>query len=74
MQYLLFKKRKENRMTQEDMANLLGISRNSYGKKERGEVPFDQDEMFTISNHFEENMDKIFLPRKFQIGNKEQEV
>jgi len=53
------------------MANLLGISRNSYGKKERGDVPFDQDEMFTISNHFEENMDKIFLPRKFQIGNKE---
>jgi putative transcriptional regulator len=62
--------RKEKQYSQKQMADLLKISVKTYGLKERGDYPFDSDEMFKISNLFQMPMDKIFLPRKHQFGDK----
>ena len=71
MQILLYNLRKQANKSQQDMADLLHITRTNYGQKERGQLPFSQDEMFEISSYFGLNMEKIFLPRSYQIGNKE---
>ena len=71
MQNKLYALRKDNGITQEEMANKLGISRVSYGKKERGSSEFTQDEMFEISKIFNRTINDIFLPRTHQkIGSK----
>lgn len=68
MQFKLYKARKDAKMTQDDLANYLGVSRVTYGKKERGEVPFLMDEMFLISELFGKPLTDIFVPRGNQIG------
>lgn len=68
MQSRLYEIRKRNKMTQEELATKLGISRISYGLKERGETPFTGDEMFEIASIFNASIDKIFLPRSNQNG------
>ncbi|MCR5281498.1 helix-turn-helix transcriptional regulator [Limosilactobacillus fermentum] len=70
MQSKLYALRKDNGITQEEMANKLGISRGRYSMKERGNAEFTQDEMFEISKMFKRNIDDIFLPRTYQIGTK----
>lgn len=71
MQYKLYDLRKNvKHMTQEDVAEYLGISVQSYRDKEKDKRPFTQDEMFALSHLFDLNIDTIFLPRKFQIGSK----
>ena len=71
MQAKLYVLRKGAGMTQSDMASMLGISRVSYGKKERGSAEFTQDEMFKISDMFNLGIDDIFTPRTNQkIGSK----
>lgn len=62
--------RKEKQYSQKQMADLLKISVKTYGLKERGDSPFDSDEMFKISNLFQMPMDEIFLPRKHRFGDK----
>lgn len=75
MQYKLYDLRKNvKKMTQEDVAEYLGISVQTYRDKEKGKRPFTQDEMFALSKLFDLSIDTIFLPRKFQIGNKKQTV
>ncbi len=71
MQILLYELRKKSKLTQKEMADELGISRQNYGKKERSELPFDQDEMFRISEYFNKDIDEIFLPRTYRFGNKQ---
>lgn len=71
MQILLYNLRKQANKSQQDMADLLHITRTNYGQKERSQLPFSQDEMFEVSSYFGLNMEKIFLPRSYQIGNKE---
>lgn len=71
MQILLYNLRKQANKSQQDMADLLHITRTNYGQKERGQLPFSQDEMFEVSSYFGLNIEKIFLPRSYQIGNKE---
>ncbi|MBU5366638.1 helix-turn-helix transcriptional regulator [Enterococcus pseudoavium] len=70
MQSRLYEARKKSKMTQEDLATKLGISRISYGLKERGEMPFTGDEMFEIASIFGTSIEKIFLPRSNQNGYK----
>lgn len=71
MQLKLYDLRKNYKhMTQEDVANYLGISSKTYREKEKGLVPFNQDEMFALSKLFNLSIDTIFLPRKFQDGTK----
>lgn len=63
MQSKLYALRKDNGITQGEMANKLGISRGRYSMKERGNAEFTQDEMFAISEMFDRNIGDIFLPR-----------
>lgn len=70
MQHKLYGLRK-GKYTQDEMAKILKISRNSYINKEQSKTPFNLDEMFIISKLFNENMEDIFLPRCHQNGNKE---
>jgi DNA-binding XRE family transcriptional regulator len=48
-------------LKQEDMAHLLGISRNSYHKKEICERKFTLEEARTISNYFDKSIEEIFF-------------
>lgn len=73
MQVKLYEMRKRAKMSQEEIANHLGISRNSYGQKERGQVPFLIDEMFAISDLFKKDLDYIFLSRGNQNGYKDKQ-
>ncbi len=67
MQYNLMIWRKENNITQKQMADMLGISEKQYGYKERGQNQFTLDEMFKISQIVGKPLDYIFLPRTHQI-------
>ena len=71
MQKELYDLRKnENKMSQQDLADYLGISVQAYRDKEKGKRAFTQDEMFAIAELFKRKIDEIFLPRKHQNGNK----
>ena len=70
MQSKLLILRKNNRLSQKEVAHWLGISQKTYGLKERGDAAFDSDEMFTLSKKFNESIDNIFLPREHRNGNK----
>ncbi|WP_411848126.1 helix-turn-helix transcriptional regulator [Staphylococcus pasteuri] len=61
---------RKGKYTQDEMAKILNISRNSYINKEQSKTPFNLDEMFIISKLFNKNMEDIFLPRCHQNGNK----
>ena len=50
VQIKLYDARKQAKLSQQDVADVLGISRNSYGQKERGNVPFNLEEMFALSD------------------------
>ncbi len=71
MQLHLYNMRKEARLSQEEVAAILNISRVSYGQKERSQQPFTLDEMFKLSELFKKSLDDIFLPRGNQNGYKE---
>lgn len=53
-------------LTQQDMADLLGIDKRTYQKKELGESQFKANEMFIISRRFNMPIDQIFLPTNFE--------
>ncbi|EMW6124613.1 TPA: helix-turn-helix transcriptional regulator [Enterococcus faecalis] len=65
MQWNLYKLRKEKGETQKQLANLIGVSEESYRLKENGSNQFKSNEMFIIAQHFEKTMDEIFLPTKY---------
>lgn len=66
MQYKLYalRKSKEVDMTQQDLASLLNIKAETYGKKERSEAKFDIDEMFILANYFNKDISELFVPRQ----------
>ena len=68
---LLILRKEEKKATQQDVANYLGISVKTYRAKEHGKREFTQDEMFALSKYFGRPIDQIFLPRSYQIGNRE---
>ena len=63
MQIKLYEARKQSKLSQQDVANVLGISRNSYGQKERGYVPFNLEEMFALSELLNSSLDDLFISR-----------
>lgn len=72
MQIKLYDIRKNKKhLTQQQVAEYLGISTKSYRDKELSRHPFTQDEMFKLSSYFGMKMEDIFLPRKYHIGTKE---
>lgn len=68
MQMYLWKLRKERKISQNEFAKILGMSRNTYSAKERGEIPFNADEMFEASKYLGLPIDQIFLPRCHRNG------
>lgn len=75
MQMKLYELRKRSKLSQQEVADFLGITRISYGQKERGASQFQQDEMFKLANMFHKPISEIFLPRGNQNGyKKEQEA
>lgn len=68
MQSKLLLLRKKNKVTQTDLANILGITAKQYGAKELGKVKFNGDEMFKIAEFFNMKVDDIFLPTSHQNG------
>lgn len=68
MQTKLLELRKKKKLSQEKMAQLLGISKVSYNHKENGIVEFKSDEMFRVSKIMGLSIDQIFLPRGHQNG------
>ena len=63
MQIKLYDARKQAKLSQQEVADILGISRNSYGQKERGDVPFNLEEMFALSDLLNVSLDDLFISR-----------
>lgn len=68
MQEKLLLIRKNKGITQQYMADLIGISANQYSLKEKGKYKFNGDEMFKISNYLGMPIEDIFLPISHQNG------
>ena len=68
MQMNLIELRKKFKLTQKDMANLLGIATKTYNNKENGKVEFLLSEMFSISSYFNLPVDEIFYQEILQNG------
>lgn len=64
MQIKLYEARKQAKLSQQEVADILGISRNSYGQKERGDVSFNLEEMFTLSELLNTSLDDLFISNK----------
>lgn len=72
MQGKLYVLRKsEKHWTQEQMAEYLHLSVQSYRNKELGKTEFTANEMFSISQLFHKNIEDIFLPINVPKRNKE---
>lgn len=63
MQWNLIKLRKENDLTQDDLADILNMSVSTYRNKETGKSSFRDYEMFILRKHFDKSLEEIFLPR-----------
>ena len=57
--------RKYHELTQEDMAELIGVDVRTYSNKERGISQFKLNEMVIISRKFKKSIEDIFLNKKF---------
>ena len=64
MQIKLYDARKRAKLSQQEVADILGISRNSYGQKERDDVSFNLEEMFTLSELLNMSLDDLFISNK----------
>ncbi len=68
MQEKLLLIRKNKNITQQELAECIGISVNQYSLKEKGKYNFNCDEMFKIANYLKMNIEDIFLPLTHQNG------
>lgn len=57
--------RSEEKISRKDMANFIGVTPETYRKKELGEAEWKGSEMFVISNKFGKKIEEIFLFKKF---------
>ena len=64
MQIKLYEARKQAKLSQQEVADILSISRNSYGQKERDDVSFNLEEMFTLSELLNMSLDDLFISNK----------
>lgn len=68
MQEKLMVMRKKSGITQQQMADLLGVTPKTYNHKENGIIQFKANEMFEIANYFHLKIEDIFLPYEHQNG------
>jgi putative transcriptional regulator len=64
VQIKLYDARKRSKLSQQEVADILGISRNSYGQKERGDVSFNLEEMFALSELLNTSLDDLFISKR----------
>ena len=57
--------RKQKKQTQQDIADLLGVRRSTYGEYERGKILPPMDKLKVLADHFNVSVD-------FLIGNEEE--
>lgn len=62
MQWNLIRLRKEQGLSQSDLAKVLSINVSTYQNKETGKSSFRDYEMFIISQYFDKTIEEIFLP------------
>ena len=60
MQIFLYQLRKEQGITQKELADKLGISETAYRQKEKGQRAFRSDEMFIIADILGKDIGEIF--------------
>lgn len=60
MRTKLYIARREKRKTQEDIANVIGISRSAYNYKELGKSDFFLKEAQLLAKYFEMSLDELF--------------
>lgn len=65
MHIMLFGMRRAHGKSREHMAQLLNVHRETYARKERGEIEFTMEEAQLISKDFGEPMTKVF-PEYFE--------
>ncbi|MEH7464093.1 XRE family transcriptional regulator [Bacillus thuringiensis] len=65
MQNKLISFRMYNGLTQQDMANLIGVDKRTYINKEQGITQFKANEMFLIAQNVGKKIEEIFLPTNF---------
>lgn len=65
MQWNLIMVRRKNKLTQADMAKVIGVTEETYRNKENGITQFKMDEMFLISNRLKKPLEEIFLPSDY---------
>ncbi len=54
-----------NRLTQQNMADLIGVDKRTYVNKEYGVTQFKANEMFLIAQRLGKGIEEIFLPTNF---------
>lgn len=62
MQWHLIRLRKENGLTQYDVADMLNLNISTYQNKETGKSSFRDYEMFILKDYFGKPLEEIFLP------------
>ncbi|PFJ93220.1 transcriptional regulator [Bacillus cereus] len=65
MQEKLVSLRMYNRLTQQNMADLIGVDKRTYVNKEYGVTQFKANEMFLIAQRLGKGIEEIFLPTNF---------
>lgn len=65
MQSRLIGIRKYHKDTQQQIADILGISRELYSKKENGHTEFTCNEMFLLAKRYNVSIESLFLPINF---------
>lgn len=54
--------RKQNKISQEEIANVIGCSQNTYSLKELGKNPITLDEAIKIANHYNKSIN-LFIEK-----------
>ena len=67
MEMKLYEARKQAKLPQQEVADILGISINSYGQKERGDVPFNLEEKFALSGLLNTSLYDLFISKKKEV-------
>ena len=68
MQEKLIILRKQNNITQKELADLIGITTKQYGLKENCNCKFNGDEMFMLADYFHLKIEDILLHTTHQNG------